>query len=234
MKQRNFTLIELLVVIAIIAILASMLLPALSQARKKSQATKCTSDLRQIGVAINLYMADWDSFFRSQNATTASENGDSSGRILWPVVLMKNKYIEKSNSLDLFQCPSSPLSEARQESPFYTYGAAYGNLGFSLKPPGTQKVLTKLVLAGDSWAISKQAPQFRMWFTPSSSSSRADYGRPYLVHAGRGNMLCGDGHVAAVSRAEMQQEKYYYPSDENVAQITAAADGGGQFYYDLR
>ena len=76
MKQRNFTLIELLVVIAIIAILASMLLPALSQARKKSQATKCTSDLRQIGVAINLYMADWDSFFRSQNATTASENGD--------------------------------------------------------------------------------------------------------------------------------------------------------------
>ena len=56
--RRAFTLIELLVVIAIIAILAAMLLPALSKAKARAQRLQCLSQMKQLGVALHLFVSD--------------------------------------------------------------------------------------------------------------------------------------------------------------------------------
>src|SRR5215470_5751061 len=90
-SERAFTLIELLVVIAIIAILASMLLPALAGAKARAQRLQCTSQMKQLGLGFNLFATD----HANQFPPTAYSTGDYQYQLSWDDYL--NRYIGGSS-----------------------------------------------------------------------------------------------------------------------------------------
>ena len=85
-KNRKFTLIELLVVIAIIAILAAMLLPALSSARASAMSSNCIGNLKQLGLAANQYSDDNLDYIlppHSRYMKTNNQNADSAKKLMF-------------------------------------------------------------------------------------------------------------------------------------------------------
>ncbi len=118
-----FTLIELLVVIAIIAILAALILPALSKGKEAAQSARCKSNLHQIGLALKLYADEFQKY-----PPCAGMDGANSGTYsLWDGKILPFA----ANSRDLFLCPAEKSATqwtneptAPQRNPCYGYNMA--------------------------------------------------------------------------------------------------------------
>ena len=175
MKKKHFTLVELLVVIAIIAILAALLLPALSQAKETARRIYCTNNMKSIALAANVYAGENNAFLpygRSKKNSPAPISWDDllgiggyDGRKL-PITEANYSYIkDEQYASKLYRCPSDPTPLKHTDSNLIKYCRSYtGNAGGNYSDWNNANTQTKDVqhnaeagVMGKEWSASIQS-----------------------------------------------------------------------------
>ncbi len=204
-----FTLIELLVVIAIIAILASLLLPALRSARNKAKDINCAANLKQIGTYLTIYLNDFEGFF-----PPATQRSPISGSRDWDgwQDLLYRQYIKPGSgsggySWDgvynrprrgVFTCPAQESnSETKHYALNYTLNRTYLNLSKITRASAFMMCVDQdASRASDNWDGGS-------WIHTICNPERID-----PRHSGMSaNLLYVDGHTANLKHTTIQYEK---------------------------
>lgn len=221
MKRKNkFTLLELLIVIGIIAVLAAILLPALSKAKDRAHVVYCANNLKQQGTAFQQYALDFDGWLMAGGYADYGYFWWRYPQVLGYLGQAKNKNDVEQQFKGIFVCPSHekavPLNNVFSVSDYISYAINH-NIAttYYLHNPGTQngdefkryhyrmvdlqKTVKKisgavLVVEGDG----SEAGSAVMPHTKTSNSPYAFTGPQYgivLRHSRATNTLYADGHV---------------------------------------
>ncbi len=210
MKRKQFTLIELLVVAAIIAILASLLLPALNSARDRAKGMKCVSNARQLGQAHTMYEQSNNEYYPFNKTNylvggTAIPINKSVFYMLRPYYA-GNSIDEKAISSDtLWECPSATYVNASTSGYMYVgrwlNGYAYGSSTRTGRKITAFKRPSALCVFMD--ALSRQNRNDVIYFRPhyeaGSGESSFKVTRTGAHHGA--TMLFADGHSAIVPQS---------------------------------
>ncbi len=184
--KKSFTLIELLVVIAIIAILAAMLLPALAKARDAAQTSSCINNIKQQGLASQMYITD---FLHFPPANYGQSSAWNLGGVYYTHVIATYLGITVPDNAyklpDFSDTTPTPIFHCPSDSNAYDPGIAAGPEGLSYFCNGTFRAISD---NGGYWsykASSVRNPSNKLWI--SEGMAGIDYWAHYRVYYNHGS-----------------------------------------------